>query len=128
MDLEAILANVVDQDRGAWLELRHPVSGKKTGIRLLVAGPDSRTAGAARLDLADELAGAMDIDGRVAAELRDAARVRSLARLVLDWSVSEKGEAVPFSQPNLLRLVRVLWVQVQLDAFAGDRQNFMGAK
>lgn len=127
MQLDDILANVADQSKGAWFELADPVTGTLTGIRLRVAGPDSDVAHRARIALADELAGLADADGRVSAEHREKARLNALARHVLDWECQEEGQPVPFNTANILRLLRVQWVQQQVDAFASDRAAHRGA-
>lgn len=129
MQLNEIEGFSQDQDRGIWLELLHPVTGKPTGLRVLVAGPDSATQGRARLALVDELADMTDFDGRVSGENREKARLRNLARCVLDWEMIEDGAAVKFSFDNVLRLLRAgLWVQAQIDQLAADRRAFMGGK
>jgi hypothetical protein len=129
MTLDDILGNVADQDKGRELELVDPVEGKPTGIKFRVAGPDSKVQHRARIALADELADMADADGRVSAESREKARLNCLARCVLGWDVTEDGKPVPFTHQNLLRLLRVLWVQAQVDAFAASRRNFQpGAK
>lgn len=125
--LDAILANVADQDRGHEFELHDPVSFEPTGIKLRVAGPDSATQHRARIALADELATMADSDGRVTAEHREKARLNFLAACVLGWTIVEDGSQVPFSQMNVLRVLRVLWVQNQVAAFADNRAAFRGA-
>lgn len=127
MDLNDILANVADQDKGREFQLVDPVSGKPTGIKLWIVGPDSETAHRARLALADELAEMADNDGRVSAENREKLRLNCLARHILRWEILEDGQPVPFNQKNLLRLLRVHWVQAQADAFAVDRAAHRGA-
>lgn len=121
MTLEDILANVADQDRGKEFELADPVTGEPTGIKLWIVGPDSETAHRARLALSDELADMADHEGRVSADNREKARLNCLARHVQRWEIEEDGKAVPFSHKAVLRLVRVQWVQDQVDAFAADR-------
>ncbi|WP_126974645.1 hypothetical protein [Frigidibacter oleivorans] len=128
MQLNDILANAEDQDRGRWFDLADPFTGQPAGIRLRIAGPDSATQGRSRLKLVDELAEAADTDGRVSAEARERARINSLARCVLAWEIEEEGQPVPFSHANVVRLLRAAaWVQAQVDAFAGDRRNFRSA-
>lgn len=124
MDLSDILANVADQDRGRECELRDPVTGEPTGIKLWIVGPDSKTAHDARIAMADELMERSRPDGTVSAEDRERARISSLARLVQRWEVSEAGRALPFTHKNVLRLLAVSWVEAQIDAFAGNRANF----
>ncbi|MAZ27986.1 MAG: hypothetical protein CL868_13040, partial [Cytophagaceae bacterium] len=80
MQLDEIRAFSADQDRGAWFDLADPVTGRATGIRLKIAGPDSETQNRARLRLADDLAERADAEGRGSAEARERARVDSLAR------------------------------------------------
>lgn len=127
MTLDDILANVADQDRGREFELADPVNGQPTGIKLWIVGPDSETAHRARLALADELAEMADANGRVTAEQREKARLNCLAAHVLRWEIEEEGKPVPFNTANLLRLLKVHWVQEQVDAFAADRAAHRGA-
>lgn len=126
MTLDDILANVADQSKGRWFDLSDPVSGELTGIRFRVAGPDSEVQHRARLKLSDELAEMADVDGKITAEQREKARLNCLAACVLDWEIEEEGKPVPFNQKNLLRLLRVHWVQEQVDAFAADRAAHRG--
>lgn len=127
MDLNDILADAQDQDRGREFELADPVTGKPTGIKLRIAGPDSATQARARLQLVDDLAEMADADGRVSAVNREKARMNCLARCLLGWDVTEDGEPVPFSHANVLRLLRAaVWVQAQIDSFASDRAAFRG--
>lgn len=129
MDLSEVAAGVADQDRGAWLDVVDPVSGVPIAIRFRLAGPDSETQRRAQLKLADELAELADLDGRVTAEQRERARIDCLARCVLGWEVEEEGEPVPFTHRNVVRVLRMAkWLQEQVDAFAADRRNFMGAR
>ena len=127
MTLDEILHNVADQDRGKEFELHDPVSGQPTGIRLWIVGPDSDTAHRARIALFDELADMADAEGRVSADHKEKARLNSLARHVLRWEIVEDGQPLPFTTANLLRLLRVSWVQQQVDAFASDRAAHRGA-
>lgn len=124
MQLDEVLGNAADQDKGRELELADPFTGEPTGLKLTVVGPDSAAAHRARLALADELAELADAEGRVSAEHRERARLNCLAAHVLRWEVSEDGKPVPFTTRNLVTLLRVQWVHEQVDAFAGDRRNF----
>ncbi|HEV7284878.1 MAG TPA: hypothetical protein VGN75_08470 [Kaistia sp.] len=125
MDLSDILGNIADQDRGKELELAHPVTGKPTGIKFRVAGPDSDVHRRARLALGDELAEMAGPDGRVTAEHREKAGINMLARCVLGWEIQEDGKPVPFSHKACVRVLSAgQWIRGQVDAFAGDRRNF----
>lgn len=125
MQLDDIRAFSADQERGAWFDLLDPVTGKATGIRLKLAGPDSEAQNRARLRLADDLSEVADAEGRVTAEARERARIDSLARCVLAWEISEDGQPLPFTHANVVRLLKAAaWVQAQVDGFAYDRAAF----
>lgn len=127
MTLEDIIANIADQDKGKEFELVDPVDGKPTGIKFRVAGPDSETQHRARLALTDELAEMADDTGRVTAAQRERARINSLARCVLGWSIEENGKPIPFNHKNVVRVLMAgTWIQQQVDAFASDRAAFRG--
>ncbi|KEP68532.1 hypothetical protein DL1_11440 [Thioclava dalianensis] len=127
MQLDDILANAEDQDRGTWFDLRDPVLGEPTGIRFRMAGPDSATQARARVRLVDELADLADDEGRVSADAREKARINSLARCVLGWEIREGGEDLPFTHANVLRVLRsAQWVHEQVDSFAGARPAIKG--
>lgn len=127
MELNDILADAQDQDRGRDFELADPVTGKLIGITLRIAGPDSATQARARLQMVDDLAEMADDRGRVNAASRETARMNSLARCVLGWQIEEDGQPVPFTHANVLRLLRSAeWVQAQIDGFASDRAAFRG--
>ena len=128
MQLDDIRAFSADQERGSWFDLLDPVTGKATGVRLKLAGPDSEAQNRARLRLADDLSEVADADGRVSAEARERARIDSLARCVLAWEISEDGQPLPFTHANVVRLLKAAaWVQAQVDAFASDRAAFRRA-
>lgn len=128
MQLNDILADAQDQDRGREFELLDPVTGKATGIKLRIAGPDSATQARARLQMVDDLAEMADDAGRVSAASREKVRLNTLARCVLGWEISEDSQPVPFNHANVVRLLRAaVWVQAQVDGFASDRAAFRGA-
>lgn len=125
MNLSDVTTFSEDQDKGRWLDLIDPIEGKPVGIRLLIAGPDSMVQARARIKLADELSDMADDEGRVSAESRETARLRNLARCVIGWEATEDGQPVPFSFEAVLRLIRAgLWVQLQVDDFAGSRRRY----
>lgn len=129
MQLNDILADAQDQDRGRDFDLLDPVSGKPTGITLRIAGPDSATQARARLQMVDDLAEMADADGRVSAADREKARLNTLARCVLGWDVKEDGKPVPFNHASVVRLLKAAqWVQQQVDGFASDRAAFRGQR
>lgn len=129
MDLTEIYNNLADQEKGHEYDVMDPVTGQTTGIKFRVAGPDSQIARRARLKLVDDLSELSDEDGNISAENREKARLSSLASLVLDWNLSEAGQAVPCNSENIIRILKsVHWLQVQVDAFAADRSAYRGEK
>ncbi len=128
MTLDDINANLIDQERGQWLELADPWEGKPIGVRLLIAGPDSQTQHKARIGMMDELSSAADADGKVSFEAREKARLACLARCVQNWDVAgDFGLDPRFGHAAVLKLLAVAWIEQQADAFAGDRANFRSA-
>lgn len=129
MQLNDIVGEAQDQDRGRDFDLLDPVTGHPTGITLRIVGPDSATQARARLQMTDDLADAADLDGRVSAADREKARLNSLARCIVGWQIEENGEQVPFSHANVLRFLKAAqWVQQQVDAFASDRSAYRGER
>lgn len=125
MTLEEILDNVADQDRGRECELTDPVTGEPTGIKLLVVGPDSKTAHDARIAMTDELMEMTRHDGTVSGEDRERARLNCLARLIVRWEQPDgMGNFIALSHANIMKLLRVSWVEAQIDAFASNRAHF----
>lgn len=129
MQLNDILADVQDQDRGRDFDILDPVTGKPTGITFRIAGPDSATQARARLQLVDDLAELADEDGRISAAAREKARLNCLARCVLGWDIKEDGEPVPFNHATVVRVLKAAhWLQSQVDGFASDRAAFRGTR
>lgn len=125
MTLDEINSNLVDQDKGRWLEVVDPWDGKPTGLRLLIAGPDSETQNKARIAMMDELAAAADADGKASFEAREKARINCLARCVINWDIAaDFGLNAKFGHAAVVKVLQVAWIQQQADAFAADRANF----
>lgn len=129
MDLSAILANAEDQSKGRWLDLLSPWTGGQTGIRFLIAGPDSDIQARARVRMVDDLSDVTNDEGRIQAADREKVRLNSLARCVIGWEITEDGKPVPFNHLNVVRVLKsAAWVQAQVDAFAADRRAFKAAE
>ena len=128
MDLSEVFATTDAQEAGSYFELTDPVRGQATGIKLLIAGPDSKVSKAALLNLERESQRASGRNGAVAGERRDQLMEEFLCKVVLGWEAKEKGKPVPFTEENLLRLIRAgMWVRAQIDGFAGDRTPYFKA-
>jgi hypothetical protein len=122
MDLNDVLNDTADQERGTWHDLLDPVKGEPTGMRFRVAGPDSTTQRKAELKLADDLAEIADQDGRVTSEQREKARIAALAACVLDFEIVQDGEPLPFNTANCIRVLRAAkWIEAQVDGMASTR-------
>lgn len=129
MDLNDVIANVADQEKGRWFDILDPVTGAAMGMRIRVAGPDSATQRRAELKLADDLAEIADCDGRVDAAAREKARIACLAACVLDWEIKEDGRPVPFNHGNVVRFLRLAkWIETQVDGFASDLSGYWRAE
>lgn len=129
MNLSEVGMIADEQDIGRWLDLMDPVEGKPVGIRLLIAGPDSKTQNRARLRHGDELVDARDDEGRISAETHENLRLRLLARCVINWEATEDGQPVPFGFEAMLRLLRAgRWVQEVVDDFAASRAPYRKGK
>lgn len=125
MDLNDMLANCEDQERGRVCTVLNPFTGEQTDIRIWIVGPDSDTARKSRLRLSDEILEDSHTDGTVSAENRERARINSLARLIKNWEFKQDGEVLPFTHKNAVQVLSsVQWLQLQVDAFAADRANF----
>ena len=124
MQMNDIINNAADQDRGADLHLLSPFDGTDTGMVFTIVGPDSDTARRADLAFIDELAEVAEPDGRVSAEARHKARLNALARRIIRWDVRQDGQPVKLTTKAALTLLNVGWVRDQVDAFAGDHRNF----
>lgn len=124
MDFSDVASNVIDQDRGAWFEAINPWDGTPTGMKFLIAGPDSATQRRARIEQMDHLVAVAQPDGTASFEDREKARVAALAKCIKDWVVQEDGHPLPFTHKNAVRLLGVTWLQAQIDSFAGDRSPF----
>lgn len=124
MDLNDLSTIAAEQDEGRWFELKHPVTGDPTGIRLLVAGPDSTVQQNAMLRFQNALAQLKAGKGRAA--LVDQHYSEFLAEIVLDLDATEDGEPVPHSREVAVRVIRAgEWVRKQIEGFAGNRKIYV---
>lgn len=124
MDLGDVYNGQEDQGRGRWFEWLHPVTGEGTGLRVKLAGPDSLLAAHAAAQMVDDLAELADENGRVSGADRAKAQRAYLARLALDWEVSDGGEPIPFTVERIKKFLGVAWVLAQYNAFAVNRSIY----
>lgn len=122
MDLNDIISDVADQDRGKLFELINPVSGLPTGISMTIAGPDSQTQRRARLTMQDRL---IEAGPSIDAATREGFALQMLASCILSWTVEQGGQPHPLSNRNAVSLLAVSWVREQIDGFAADRSQYL---
>lgn len=113
-------------EKGAVLQLTHPVSGDELGISIRLAGADS--------DLYQKAQRA-GVNKRISKRRRTPLTPEELveesytllAKISLGWTgVVLDGEALPFSFDNARMLYkRFPWIREQVDQFTADRGNFL---
>ena len=124
-------------DRGAWLRITHPISGRDTDMRIRLAGKDSgawkrvvklfKAKNALKLQRNPELTD----------EMIDQLGVDCLAAVTLAWEsnypdnptayLEVDGKALVCNAQNAAKIYadpRFEWLVDQLDAFVGNRRNF----
>tara|TARA_R110002020_G_scaffold5179_4_gene21930 strand:- start:12487 stop:12879 length:393 start_codon:yes stop_codon:yes gene_type:complete len=127
MELNDLSKIASDQEAGHEFELLDPVQSDPTGIKLTIAGPDSEIARNARFEMEREIARLSKRKDGLTPEARDGLMNDYFCTVTLGWNVTEAGEPVPFSKPNLLRLIKAgAWVRGQIDLFAADRSPYFG--
>lgn len=120
MDLAHFDDLVEGQDRGADLQIRHPVTGEIVpDMVFVVAGPDSDTQRRARIKFSDEL---LAFRGTPPADELNRMEIERLARCVVSWRVTRDGNPVEFTHTNVIRLItNFTFIKEQLEAFAASR-------
>ena len=123
MDIAKLFGSIEDQDKGKELNLLHPVTGEPTGMKLVIAGPDSRIQKDARFELADELRKISSYArGKLSAEDHDRLVVGMLAKCIISWEITENGKGLELKHVNAVRLLMAgTWVREQVDEFAASR-------
>lgn len=128
MELSDLSRLADEQDAGHSFELRDPVHGEPTGIRLTIAGPDSKIAKKARAAMEQAIAKANRRGGEIPPQERARIVDDFLFAVTISWDVKEKGKPVAFARETFQRLVDAgVWVRGQIDLFAGDRSPYFKA-
>jgi hypothetical protein len=117
-------------DEGAWLEAVDPVSGRPNGVRLKLAGMDSRSYRQAQREASNRRLSLMARRGakyRPRAEELEAEALSLLVAVTLDWEgISENGQPLACTPENVREVyAKVPWLSEQADDFVGDRANFL---
>lgn len=120
MDLAHFDDLVEHQDKGADLQIRHPVTGEIVpDMVFIIAGPDSDTQKRARIKFSDDL---MAFRSTPPADELNRMEIERLARCVVGWRVTRDDKPVEFSFTNVVRLLtNFTFIKEQVEAFAASR-------
>lgn len=138
MDLST-LDTVAACNKGAEVELLHPVSRAPLGVFVTVLGSDSDTFKELLRSRVDERIRREALARKRGRELetptvaqREAESIETLCACTTGWRTGDEptltlhGEALPFSIPNAKRVYTdLLWVRKQVDEAVADLENFM---
>lgn len=121
----ASLDTAARAEEGAPLAITHPTTGEAIGITITVVGTDSDTYQKARRKLADKRI--QQRKAKLSIEDIENENIEMLARCTKGWDgVVVDGEAKPCTFSNAVELYkRFPWVREQVDAFMGERANFL---
>lgn len=131
LDLGLIFNAQGDQEAGTWFHLLHPLSGEPIGVRVKVAGPDSKIQNAARHEMEDAMIEATRRvskyrkEGIAPASEREEIAIKMLARCIVDIEAMEGGKPMRLSLENAEKIIRIgSWARAQIDAFAADYRPY----
>lgn len=121
MDIGKILLSAKKQNDGIWYDALHPVTGAKIDMRFKICGPDSKVQREERFKLEDFFNRKIkNAPAPITAGEKDAAIVKFLASVIIDWEVTENGNPLRFSEENKIKLINAgTWLRAQIDSFAG---------
>lgn len=116
---------------GLDMELKHPVTGEKTGAIWSITSYESDVYKAVERRLRTKGMKAIRTN-KVTAEMADENTLELIASLVVDWrGMEEDGKPMPFSREALNKLLRLPIAGAnfieQVDAFASDNEAFFKA-
>lgn len=127
LDLSAFGAAVKRQNDGIEVDILGMDGETPTGLKIRVAGPDSKRAQAAQETMADELV-AQQVDGRMKAADATKRGIRYLAKITLGWSpesINDGEEEFAFSEAAAVKLyTKYRYIREQVDRAAGSRTRF----
>lgn len=123
----------LEMQESAWLILLHPTTGLPTDIRIHLVGTDSaryrdyeRKISNRRLKQSLRRGGPRHI---VTREELDEEAIDMFVTCTLEWeNMVEKGKEQECTPENVKRIyTENLWIREQVDAFIGDRSNFLSS-
>lgn len=111
---------VEHQDKGADLQIRHPVTQEIVpDMVLIVAGPDSDVQRRARIKFSDDL---LAFRGNPPADELERMETARLARCLVGWRVCRDEKPVEFTHTNAVKLLtNFTFIKEQVSAFAASR-------
>lgn len=120
---------------GAIMDVENPVTGEKlktadgAPVTITLLGLDSDRLKKRQNELTNDVLKKGFRPKRVTAEKGEDDRLTTLALATVGWeNIDLGGEKLDFSQDNARKLYRRLpWLAEQVDAFVGDRANFLKA-
>ena len=124
-DLSSLGGLTDAQEEGASVEILHPGTGEPVGIKMQIAGPDSKRQKSAVALIVAERA-EMRIRKITAARLEDEG-IRTAAASIIGWSgVVENGSPIEYSPSAALSLLtKYPFIREQVQAYSVDRANFL---
>ena len=113
-------------EKGAVLQLTHPVSGVELDISIRLAGMDSEQYQKAQRAAVNKRVNKRRRTPLDPEELAEESYTL-LAKVTLGWEgIVLDGELIPFSQENARMIYkRFPWIREQVDQFTTDRGNFL---
>ncbi len=113
------------QEEGFDVEITHPKTGEHIGAVIRVAGPDSKRVRTARAIVVNER-----IEQKIkklSADRMEEESNRITAASIISWSgIQVAGKEFEYNKQNAFRLMtNYPFIREQLDAFVGDRANFI---
>jgi hypothetical protein len=129
-DLAAMSAAMAT-DEGVWVDILHPASTEKIGLRIKVAGVDSRHYREAVKALQDRDIALRERRGRLdmSADEIDRRAIGIVGASTLDWAWDDcdwGGEKLAFTPENVRRVyTEARWIYDQIDRAIQDRALFL---
>lgn len=124
LDLAQLDTEVLS-DEGTWLDLEHPVTGEVLSARIKLAGIDSKIYQKQTRKNQDKRLKRFKF--KTSSSELENERLALLVAITLDWKdVAENGQALDPTPENIRHVYnKYAWIKEQVDAFAGDRANFI---
>jgi len=122
----AFLDTAAVAEQGAELALLHPGTGKALGITIRLAGVDSDIYRKASRKITEKRLNRGRV-GKLDLEAVEDEGLTVMAACTLGWSgVVVDGQELPCTRDNAQAVYRRFpWIREQVDAFMGDRANFL---